>query len=236
MAAALRMTAPPRQPVTLGAAGPFGLHVAELLHGGTPDDVVHDAYDVEDLFKSAKGVVILALWRPEDGLCSRADELAYTYGQAWLPIVMEFPVVRVGPLVHPPLGPCFRCSQLRLVQHDSQHDATAAIHAAYESDRACGPAGYLPHHARLAAGVAMELLGRTAAAGATHEDADQAGQVVTIRLTRLGVSERRVIQCYNCGRCSVNNASPADTDFGSVMTRLQAARPEKAQAQPDLRS
>src|SRR5262249_38102475 len=52
-------------------------------------------------FAGASGPVVTGLWRPSPALCGRSDELAFEYRRPWLPIIMDHPHLRVGPLVVP---------------------------------------------------------------------------------------------------------------------------------------
>jgi bacteriocin biosynthesis cyclodehydratase domain-containing protein len=192
--------------------GPFGGRVARQLLSVHASSALLTAADIRNAFAFAREAVIVAMWRPEPALCERADELSYRLRVPWLPIVMEHPVIRVGPLVCPQTGPCFRCYRRRREQHDTQPAATAALLAAYAADSAAGPGGYLPHHARIAAGVAGQLIrGRPAGGlvqGVGQGAAAMAGQVTTIRLLNGSMSVSPVIACHDCDRCG-GPAGPA---------------------------
>ena len=192
MSSAVRLTPDPPAPVAVAGTGPFGTRCAELLAAGLPGSRTLDASEITATFATRPGAVVLALWRPEPGLCEAADELAFRHRVPWLPVVMEHPVIRVGPVVRPPVGPCFGCYARRRAQHDGQPWATAALRAAYDRDQACGARGYLPHHARLAAAVAHTML---------HPGAVPLDTVSTIRLVTGGLSAGRVVACHGCARC-----------------------------------
>jgi bacteriocin biosynthesis cyclodehydratase domain-containing protein len=160
------------------------------------------------------GAVVLALWRPSPALCERVDELAFSSQRPWLPVIAEHPVIRVGPWIAPPAAPCYACYQARRGQHDEQRETTGLLHDAYDRDESCGPAGFLPHHARTAAGIALSML--EAAARGTLVT----GQVVTARLTRLEVSADRVVPMHGCARCSSPGAA-AERDLRAVFRLRQ---------------
>jgi bacteriocin biosynthesis cyclodehydratase domain-containing protein len=101
---------------------------------------------------------------------------------------MEHPVLRVGPLVRPPSGPCFGCYLARRFQHDTAYAASAVLEAAYDADASLSPAGYLPHHARLAATVAASLL------------TGETGQVVGFDVLSGRVGAHHVVSCHDCDR------------------------------------
>jgi bacteriocin biosynthesis cyclodehydratase domain-containing protein len=174
--------------------GPFGDRVAAHLVDTYPDARMVAAPDIRNAFTVARSAVVVALWRPEPALCEKADELAHQQGLPWLPVTMEHSVVRIGPLVCPRSGPCFRCYRARREQHDTQPVAAAALLRAYEDDPAAGPGGYLPHQARIAAGMARKALGGRPAEGV-------AGHVTTVRLLGGGMSVSHVVACHDCSRC-----------------------------------
>jgi len=143
MAGAVRMTPVTPETVALAGAGPFGVRVASLLAAVHPGYQEADASlaEISAAFTGPAGAVVIALWRPDAELCDTADTLSYRYQLPWLPVVMEHPVIRIGPLVRPPAGPCFRCYARRRRQHDRQPWVTAALQAAYDRDQDCGPGG-----------------------------------------------------------------------------------------------
>ncbi|MEU4266228.1 TOMM precursor leader peptide-binding protein [Streptomyces argenteolus] len=174
-----------------------------LSHTGTTH-----GEDVEAAFAGRPDVVVASIWRSDHLLCERADELAHASGVPWLPVVLDHSVLRIGPFVAPGDGPCFRCLDQRRIQHDHQWDSSHVLRAAYERDRTLGPEGFLPQHARLAAGAAARLLNRAASGIAT------AGQVVTIQLSALTLSLDRVVAVHGCDRC---REAPVREDLISLL-------------------
>jgi bacteriocin biosynthesis cyclodehydratase domain-containing protein len=169
--------------------GSFGRRVAELL---APHAVPVDGFtdDVD--------VLVAALWRPAPGLCA---ELGATAGdRPWLPVVLEHPHLVVGPYVVPG-GACFDCYQRRRRQHEPPDSVTAGLHAAYDADPALGPAGFLPHQARYAAGLVRVAL----------RDAS-AGRITVAHLVSGSVATHHVVGVHDCTRCG-----------GPVPGRLAAA-------------
>jgi bacteriocin biosynthesis cyclodehydratase domain-containing protein len=187
--------------VALVGVGGFGEHVSRLLarrQGGC--EIVAPAV-LQHAFADAPAVTIVALWRPWPSLCDRVDDLAFRSGRPWLPIVVEHPHLLVGPWIEPGSGACYRCYQARRVQHDIQHKVTSALAAAYERNPACGPAGYLPHHARIAAGLAELALRRGLPDQCGGRDASVVGEAYAVSLLTGQTSAHRVIACHGCTRC-----------------------------------
>ncbi|HEY7143135.1 MAG TPA: TOMM precursor leader peptide-binding protein [Streptosporangiaceae bacterium] len=165
-------------------------------------------------FAGASGPVVVGLWRPWPALCGTADELAFEYRRPWLPIVMDHPHLRVGPLVVPGRGACFSCFAAWQAQHDDQRTASAAVLHAYDLDGRLGPRGYLCHHARLAAALAHVVLGRLAATPGSVT-----GQVVSVNVLGPGLRAHRVAARPGCTRCG----RPRRRGDSDVLAALAAA-------------
>lgn len=179
--------------------GAFGKRVIELMAELAGASGTRTTEEAGAALATDAGLVVVALWRPDLDLCEQADSAAYRIGRAWLPIVMEHPVIYVGPLVRPPYGPCFTCMWRRRVQHDVHHAATSAVHTAYAADQDRGPVGYLPQHARMAAGIAHRMLRQPGApdSGGSGVSSD----VSVLMLPGSGIMTRPVIRCGDCCRC-----------------------------------
>jgi bacteriocin biosynthesis cyclodehydratase domain-containing protein len=219
MADTIRLTDAQPGSVAIVGAGPFGVRVSDILTARLTGGWQLSASEIADAFTARPSAVVIALWRPDPGLCETADELSFRTGVCWLPVTMEHPVIRVGPLVCPPAAPCFGCYIRRRAQHDSQPWATAALAAAYDTDQACGPAGYLPHQARMAAATAYDVLSRWTA----RAEGSGVGEVTTIRLVASGLSTSRVVACHGCPRCG-SDAPAGSPDLVRELSRRACAR------------
>jgi bacteriocin biosynthesis cyclodehydratase domain-containing protein len=197
--------------VTLLSVGDFGDHVASFLCGNARWPVAM-ADSVADAFEKDSRAFIATMWRPSPAACEEADALAFRHQRPWLPVVMDHPHVRVGPLVVPGQGACCACFTARYDQHDSQPDITAVLRAGFDREPDLGPRGYLDHHARLAAALAQMTLGDLSdnwlAAGAA--------QVLTFNVYRNAVRRHPVIARSGCPRCG----GVADGAYGSAMADL----------------
>jgi bacteriocin biosynthesis cyclodehydratase domain-containing protein len=170
--------------------GAFGEAVADQLADNLNHTVRFPVERLADAVSSRPERLIVALWRPAPSLCEAIDALCFEHRLPWLPIIMEHPVIRVGPDVSPGRGPCFRCYRWRRTQHDVQAESTEALYRAYDVDPTCGPAGFLPHHARLSAALAGAAL-----------DFGLPGDVSTIGPVTGQVSTYHVLACHACDRC-----------------------------------
>ncbi|MFZ4246355.1 TOMM precursor leader peptide-binding protein [Streptomyces griseoincarnatus] len=185
MATALRLST-----VSLFSGGHFGHRVNEVVASTLSAPRTTRAVKVEEAFAGLPDVVVAALWRADHNLCEHADRLAHDLGVPWLPVVQDNASLRVGPLVVPGAGPCFRCFDRRAIQHDPHWESSSVVRAAYEQDPELGPAGFLPHHARVAGGLAADLVQRVTT-----------GYVITVRLPDLSFSRDLVVAEHACHRC-----------------------------------
>jgi bacteriocin biosynthesis cyclodehydratase domain-containing protein len=222
LAAAVRLTGPGARLVAAVGLGSFGQKVASLLcsaHGGCT--LVAEGA-VESAFRTAADVVVVAMWRPAPSLCELADKLSFSTGRPWVPVIMEQFEIHAGPAVVPPGGPCYRCFLRRRAQHDMRHHSTAALHAEYDRDASCGPAGYLPQHARMAAGVAKTMLDAALACGGSAPGGGVAGGLVNIRLGDYSVSRDHVVPCHDCERCHARDPQASHADLLRLVGDIRA--------------
>lgn len=210
MAAAVRLV--PGGPLALVSEGDFGHRVTGLLAQAVPDSCQVGAAGLAGAFAGQAATVVVVLPRAAWGLCDTADEFAYAQGKPWLPAVLEHPVLRIGPLVLPPSGPCFGCYRARRRQHDTARAASAVLESGYDADPALAPAGYLPHHARLAAAVISRFL-----AGS------ETGQVYAYNVLSSRGSAHRVISCHDCDREPRESDPPRSPGLAGV-ARTTVAR------------
>jgi bacteriocin biosynthesis cyclodehydratase domain-containing protein len=206
MAPGYSLTTGVPEPVALLGYGPFGQRVADLLSSAIPSRQVDSRDGLSECFHTGTAAVVIALWRTEPALTSRADELSFECMIPWLPVIMAHPGMRIGPLVSPGEGPCFRCFTMRLAQHDTRYETTVAIEGAYNGNSGTGPQGYLPQHVRIAAAVAMRMLAAIVSNPEGGTFTIPPGHVASFSLVRNTIAVDPVIACHNCDRCRAQGA------------------------------
>ncbi|MEU4216692.1 TOMM precursor leader peptide-binding protein [Actinoplanes sp. NPDC026623] len=186
--------------------GPFGYAVAERLR-----DLCHD---VEVANTGPSGTVpprvpdpeqpsghrlnLLVSWRRVPRMEREFDDESFRTGQPWLPVVMDHPVLEIGPVVVPGAGACHGCYRGRLAQHDPSRAIRKTVDDHYDQDPFEGPAGYLPSTALFAAAAAAEVVDRLRAAP-EHE----AGRVRQIDVPTQQLHTGRVVGVHGCPRCGL---------------------------------
>jgi bacteriocin biosynthesis cyclodehydratase domain-containing protein len=172
--------------------GPFGRAVADRLR---------DLYDdVEAAVAHPPGtrLNLLVAWRRVPSLEREFDEESFRSGQPWLPVVLNHPVLEIGPAVVPGTGACHGCYRSRLAQHDAARSVRAAVDRHYDADTLAGPAGYLPSTALFAAAAAAEVIDRLWA-----EPENEAGRVRLIDVPTQRLRSGRVVGVHGCPRCGL---------------------------------
>ncbi|MEN3585128.1 MULTISPECIES: TOMM precursor leader peptide-binding protein [unclassified Streptomyces] len=139
---------------------------------------------------------VVATWRHETALLARVARLHAAWGTAWLPVVHEYPVIRVGPLVVPGEGPCYSCYLRRRGQHDQGRDVSRAIEASFESAPDNGVAGHTDAQTMIAAGVTVDLVSRHRAGRGVEP-----GHVVFYNVLTRSLFGDTLIGVHGCTDC-----------------------------------
>lgn len=187
--------------------GEFGAAVGRMLAGKVTDlsaAVTAGAMvpclarpgDIAQRFAAAD-VIIAALWRPSPRLCERISGAAGQAGVAWLPAILSYPYISVGPLIRPGHAPCFRCLTRRQVQHSAPELPDECLLEAYDADPECGPTGHLDCHARVTAGLIGWLLRDLAVLAGGRSRAELA----RFHLVSRSISTMAVWSWHGCPSC-----------------------------------
>ncbi len=217
------------EPVHLIAVGDFGAAVAERLmqaRGRMALSVEGEGpwpASASAAWPRARLRILLA-WRETPKLAETIDVRSADWGTPWLPVVLEHPRLRVGPVVVPGSGPCYRCFRERRAQHEQDSAITDALHAHYDATPAAGPAGFLPHHVGLAAALVEAELQRFD----NGSLADNAGTVRHYHLLEHQASAAKVVAVHGCDRCRhtkpVSTWSQLADDLTALLPVLEEGR------------
>lgn len=182
--------------------GPFGHAVAEWLRDLCSDVEIAGTGTVvrprvpDPAAPTRPRLNVLAAWRRVPQLEREFDAESFRSGQPWLPVILDHPVLEIGPLIVPGAGPCHGCYRGRLAQHDPARAVHAAVDRHYDADAAAGPAGYLPSTALFAAAAAADIVDRM---GAALES--EAGRVRQLDVPTQQLQSGRVVGVHGCPRC-----------------------------------
>jgi bacteriocin biosynthesis cyclodehydratase domain-containing protein len=199
-------------------AGRFGAAVAEAIVDHSPGtvvtltdgDVAAGPAGAPGLLPGVPGLLpgatahLLAAGAAMPGYATVLDRVAFERRVPWLPVIVEHPLLRVGPAVVPGAGACYSCWRRRLRQHAVAPDIDAALERTSLAAGGDGPAGHLPAVARLAAAVALDVVGRLA-----RRETAEAGRVRQLDLLTRRLTTGAAVGVHGCPRCGLGRDEPA---------------------------
>lgn len=201
------------------AVGDFGAEVARHLGRAHPGALVTSDKDSALLDSSGwppARIRVLASWREAPRLMETLDARSAEWRTIWFPVVNEHPRLRVGPVVVPGEGACYRCFRRRRAQHEPPTTRTALLHAHYDAHPEAGVAGFLPHHVDMAAATATEMLRRVERGDA----GEVAGNVRHWNVLEHRMSTARVVGVHGCDRCRRDSPDAAGGSWEGLAREL----------------
>ncbi len=192
---------PRRQSVHLLSVGAFGACVGRYLKLSQPEMLETTVCDERDLTPDAwpqTRATIIAAWRPVAHLCEVLDEMCHKWRQPLVPLIMDSTMMRLGPIVVPGRGPCWRCWVRRSAQHAKWPKQDSARFDYYTAHPSAGPQGYLEPFAMMAAARIAETL------GALNSSCAVAGNIWQIDVITRNTTASRVVGIHDCPRCGLH--------------------------------
>ena len=162
-----------------------GIHLLHVGRSGVDHSAVLPGSDI--ILATARADV-----RVELGL----NAAAVNFNTRFVPVVLAGNLLRVGPVVRRGTTGCAQCLRVRTRQHASSVDLTDALEAWTAADPAREVAGFLPMHATLAAGLAVDAL---ESAGAGTDEPAVARYVDLLGAVFRQVTVTGVHGCPVCG-------------------------------------
>jgi bacteriocin biosynthesis cyclodehydratase domain-containing protein len=188
-------------PVHILSAGPFGQSVTQYLKNLWPNTVETVLTGNEPRPSTTwhmADVRILVAGRPMPKLCEWLDGVSHQSGRPCFPVVLDSTALRLGPVVVPGKGGCWRCWILRSAQQADWSEERSALHEYYSSNAATGPRGYLEPFAMIAA----SQIAQTLRALATSSEA--AGYIWQMDLLTGRISTSTLVGIHNCPQCGLH--------------------------------
>lgn len=192
-------------PVYLLSVGAFGQSVGRYLKELRADVVetllTSNTLPSLETWPEAR-VHVLVSWRPVPRLCELLDETSYESGRTYFPVVLDSSVLRLGPIVVPGKGGCWRCWVRRSAQHAEWSKERSALLEFYSSNTTVGPRGFLEPFAMIAASqIAL-------AVNALDLSTEIAGHIWEMDLLRRQITTSTLIGIHDCPRCGLNRPTP----------------------------
>jgi bacteriocin biosynthesis cyclodehydratase domain-containing protein len=179
--------------------GPFGHAVADRLRDLCTDvEIAGTAAAVVRPRVPEPHLNLLIAWRRVRRMEPEFDEEAFRTGQPWLPVILDHPMLEIGPVVVPGVGPCHGCYRGRMAQHDPAGAFRAIVDAHYDEDPSAGPDGYLPSTALFAAATVADVVDRLRTA-----PEKEAGRIRQLDVPTQTLWSGRVVGVHGCPRCGL---------------------------------
>lgn len=211
--------------VHLLSVGPFGNAVAEYLRRFRNDVTETTVTDESSVRLEIARITAVAAWRPVPKLCERLNELSFQWQRPFVPLIVESAALRLGPLVIPGRGACWRCWEQRSKQHSEWLLAQSALSQHYSANPDVGPQGYLAPFAMMAATRIAEAI----------EDLDSssavAGYVWQIDMISRAITTGVVVGVHDCPRCGLHRRTSElsfaemERDLGYLWAQARAGEP-----------
>jgi hypothetical protein len=140
------------------ACGTFGISVISYLRSLRPDIEVGVDWTTVGKMSSEYNTLVLAASRPEPVICDLFDQECAKGATAFIPLILDSCVLRLGPLVLPGTRCCWRCWSYRILQHSDSPRHQRAINDFYSAHPNVGPQGYLEPFALMGAARILQAL------------------------------------------------------------------------------
>lgn len=232
-----------RDPVHVLSVGAFGEAVARALKELLPDvvETTHSGHTSTAQWPIAR-LNILAAWRPVPTLSRLVEGASYAWRIPSLTVVLEDPMMRVGPVVVPGIGACSTCYEKRILQHTPRQAVYAALFNHYTAHPESGPQGYLTAFAEIAATRLVQQIHHL-----ERDPATEAGRLWQMDMMTRNTVTAQIIGAHGCPRCGLqrDEATRSYKDMQRELSSLlpwgtrehlyrQVLKAEALHAQPEL--
>ena len=205
-----------KESVHIIAVGAFGRSVSNYLHlfyDNVLETIITSPGHVRYESWPRVYIRVVASWRPIDKLCSLICQVSGENNTPFLPLILDFNVIRLGPVIIPHTASCWNCWLGRSLQHEAFPFARLALNDLYEKDCNAGPQGFLEAHALLAAARVAQ----------TIEDVMMSrcspGFLWQMDLLTRAVTTSTLIGVHDCPQCGLGRAASSRT-FNDMRSRL----------------
>lgn len=186
--------------------GPFGNGIAEYLTALRGDVVVtsvtNDILPLPDVWPVSR-MMVVASWRQAPTLCELVDELSHKWQRPFIPLILDSTEMRIGPVVVPGSGCCWRCWMRRQRQHASWPEARVALQEHYANHPQSGPKGYLEPFARMGAARLSAIIDDMDA------EIDLAGTIWQIDTLTRRITTSMAVGVHGCPQCGMQRPEAA---------------------------
>jgi bacteriocin biosynthesis cyclodehydratase domain-containing protein len=187
------------KPIHIGSFGAFGESVAahlRTLRSDVCETKVTD--DTLTTILPAASLHILAASRRTRKLLALFESTCYESHTPFIPLMVDFRTMMVGPIVVPENGPCLECFERRTRQHSNHFRDCNKLDEFYSEHPGAGPRGYIEAFAMIGAAQISSIV------DSLEDSFDSAGQLWKFDLLTLEITVSRVIGIDGCLRCGLH--------------------------------
>jgi bacteriocin biosynthesis cyclodehydratase domain-containing protein len=138
---------------------------------------------------------VVVAGRPLPAALQALDGAVHAWRRRLVPVTVEHPYLRLGPVVVPGVGACYQCFAARQLQHSLTPEYGDAVLEHWRAPAARSFPGWLPPLAGFAAAWVERTLAR--------EPALVAGRVEQLHLVNLQLVGGRAVGIHGCRRCGL---------------------------------
>ncbi len=207
--------------------GAFGRAVAQYLRVFRADlvetIVTDDTIALPSVWPKSCAVIV-ASWRPVPHFCELLNDLSFTWGRPFIPLILDSTILRIGPVVMPNRGSCWVCWARRYSQHDAWRQERRVLLEHYASDPTAGPRGYLEPFAMIGASRLASIL------GALEDPNAPAGLLWQIDVITREITAGTVVGVHDCPKCGLHRPI-AERSFSAMRRDLAYLWRERSDTQ-----
>jgi bacteriocin biosynthesis cyclodehydratase domain-containing protein len=194
---------PPSAPlVRIVSVGSFGCAVSKYLSRFVCrfEEISADGDLVASTLASPIGhIIVLAAWRPVPALCEKLNCVSYETRTPFIPLIIDGPVLRLGPIVQPGTGGCWTCWTHRVAQHNGMFKDHSALMEFYNGNPSRGPSGFLEPVAMIGAAQVARTVRALVAL-----DEHIPGSIWQMDMFTRHVSHGLLVGVDGCDKCGLN--------------------------------
>jgi len=164
---------------------------------------------------------LLASWRPVPALCELLGDLSWEWQRAFVPLMLDSTIMRLGPVILPENGSCWRCWAQRSKQHARWPEEQAALLEHYAAHAEAGPQGYLEAFAMMGAAQLAHTIDQLDSGAAIG------GRIWNMDIMTREITTSTVVPIHDCPHCGLHRPPLArsfadmEHDIGYLWAKAQ---------------
>jgi bacteriocin biosynthesis cyclodehydratase domain-containing protein len=184
------------KPLHVLSVGAFGQAVSRYLKDIVETVVTERQLPMPEVWPASR-MLLLASWRPVPTLCELLGDLSFEWVLPFIPLILDSTSMRLGPVILPGAGSCWRCWLQRNKQHAQWPKEQLALLEHYATHAEAGPRGYLEAFAMMAAARLKWTISQL------NSGSPMGGYIWKIDMVTREITASTVIGVHGCPQCGV---------------------------------